>query len=349
MADPKPWIETPCVYSAAISRTAGCNVYLKLEFLQPSGSFKSRGIGHYIVRAAARARARAQDPLAPPDVHLFCSSGGNAGLACATAAREMGLPATIVVPESTTAYMVDKLRTAGAAVHQSGANWAAADRYLRDEVMPGHTASGLAVYVPPFDHPDIWAGASTIVDELAVQLPGGRPPDAIVCSVGGGGLLCGLMEGVARAGWLAQTAVVAVETEGADSLAQSVAAGQRVTLPGITSIATSLGAVRVAEQAFVWTQRFPGAVVPVVVSDGDAVEGMVRLLEEARILVEPACSAAVAAVAVPGAGGAGSLRGRLGAGLSDEAWAAKNVVLVVCGGSNINLAMLGKYREQFGR
>ncbi|OAA54316.1 DNA repair protein [Niveomyces insectorum RCEF 264] len=372
----KPWIETPCLYSAALSKTAGCNIYLKLDILQPSGSFKSRGIGNLMLRALAKARSAG---LTNADVRFFCSSGGNAGLACATAARDLGAPpATIVVPTTTSPYMVAKLHAVGADVRQVGENWAAADQHLRDHVMIAGSGDGTTpstptqVYVPPFDHPDLWAGAATIVDEVHAQLaPAGVHPDAFVCSVGGGGLFCGLMEGSERL-WGSTAAapagtpppkILAVETRGAESLAASVAAGHLVTLPGITSVATSLGATRVAPQALAWCQEHPKRAVPLVVDDAEAVDAIVRFLDDTRLLAEPACGAALAPVytAARNADGTSAaakqqqqqqpsnlLRQHLGVGLNDREWAAHNVVIVVCGGSNINLDMLAGYRARFG-
>lgn len=292
--------------------------------------------------------APATPSSASEDVHFYSSSGGNAGLACATAARTLGRPATVVVPLTTSPLMVGKLRDLGADVVQVGENWAAADRHLREASMPeferGHPGSR-AVYVPPFDHKDIWDGAETMVDELETQMP--RSPhlkfDGIVCSVGGGGLLCGIMQGVHRlrnSGY-GRPKVLAVETKGGDSLNASVKAGELVTLPAITTIATSLGATRVAEEAFAWTRRFGADLISAVVTDREAVVAMTRFLDDARILVESACGATIAAVYN------GDLRNYLGKGLTDEDWADKNVVLVVCGGSNINLSMLEKYRKEF--
>lgn len=359
------------------------NIYLKLENHQPSGSFKSRGIGNLMVRAVAKARSESGYTA---DVHFYCSSGGNAGLACATAARDLDAPATIVVPTSTSPYMVAKLRTLCDDVRQYGANWAAADQHMRESVMTENKTKGAAgagassvraVYVPPFDHPDIWDGAASLVDEVAAQLqPAGVHPDAFVCSVGGGGLLCGLMQGIDRVygapGNISSSAsgddapppprpltkVLAVETAGAESLAASVAAGRLVTLPGISSVATSLGCTRVAEQAYAWYRQRPKAVVPLVVSDAAAVDAIVRFLDDTRLLVEPACGAALAplytsaaAAAEDGAPPSKSmnlLRQHLGAGLSDVAWAEHNVVMVVCGGSNISLDILAGFRERFG-
>ncbi|CAK7273047.1 catabolic L-serine/threonine dehydratase [Sporothrix epigloea] len=346
-----PWVETPCLYSAALSKTAGCNIYLKLENHQPSGSFKSRGIGNLMVRAAAKASELSGGRTS---VHFYCSSGGNAGLACATAARGLDSPATIVVPTATSPYMVSKLREICNDVRVHGANWAAADQHLREDVMtkaiPG---SVTPVYVPPFDHPDIWDGAASLVEEVSRQLPLGVHPDAFVCSVGGGGLMCGLMQGMEEVyGKVAAHAikVLAVETAGAESLAASVAAGELVTLPGITSIATSLGCIRVAEQTYRWYRQRPKAVVPVVVSDAAATNAIVRFLDDTRLLVEPACGAALAPLYTRASSDVDMLllRQRLGADMSDVAWAEYNVVMVVCGGSNISLDILAGFRERFG-
>ncbi|KAL1881826.1 catabolic L-serine/threonine dehydratase [Diaporthe australafricana] len=343
---PKPWIETPCVYSAPLSQAAGCNVYLKLENLQPSGSFKSRGIGNLMFRAV---EATNSPSTSADDVHFYSSSGGNAGLACATAAVTLSRPATVVVPLITSQYMVQKLRDLGADVVQIGENWAAADRHLRQVVMPEFEKThphSRAIYVPPFDHQDIWDGAETLVDELKTQMSESfdEQIDAIVCNVGGGGLMCGVMQGVQKlkdSGY-GSPKVLAVETEGGDSFNASIKAGELVTLPAITTIATSLGATRVAEQAFAWSQRAGSDFISAVVTDQEAVVAMIKFLDHARILVESACGATIATVYN------GNLRKYVGEGLTDKQWAEKNVVVVVCGGSNVNLEMLEKYRKQFG-
>jgi L-serine/L-threonine ammonia-lyase len=109
-----------------------------------------------------------------------------------------------------------------------------------------------------------------MIDEVARA---GVKPDAVVLSVGGGGLLCGVVEGLRRNG-LENVPVVAIETAGADSFAQSLAAGHRITLAGITSIATSLGARQVCEQALRWSTLHRG--------------------DDHRVLVEPACGASMA-------------------------------------------------------
>ncbi|MCJ1477923.1 catabolic L-serine/threonine dehydratase [Lambiella insularis] len=322
---PKPWIETPLVESAALSKAAGCRIFLKLENLQPSGSFKSRGIGNFVRQSLLRA------PSAP--LHFYISSGGNAGLACVAAARLYAHPASVVVPLSTSPFMVAKIRAAGAtAVIQTGATWAEADRHLREVVL---AADPHGVYVPPFDHADVWAGASTMVEEMAAQM-GGPAPDAVVCSVGGGGLFAGVMEGMARVGWGGRR-VLAVETEGAASLARSVERGELVTLPEIRTIATSLGAKRVAGKALEWALKEGTDVRCVVLRDEEAAMGCWRLADDERVLVEAGCGVSVALC----------YDGRLG-GLVEGLNRESRVVVVLCGGSNVSLEMLMGYREKYG-
>ena len=280
----------------------------------------------------------------PSDVHFYCSSGGNAGLACATSAVALNRPATIVLPTTVSPLIKEKLLTLGVNVHSVGNAWAQADRFLRDELL-AHDPSG--VYVPPFDHQHVWDGASTIVSELREQLD--VPIHGIVCSVGGGGLVNGVTQAVESQPWNGaggpstdtKPTIIAVETEGADSLNASIRAGRHITLPGITSIATSLGASRVSEQTWRWSQTSKH-LLSMTVSDADAAISCVRFADDARLLIEVSCGATLAVAY------RGDLRRLLGKGLGDDEWAARNVVLEVCGGSGVGLETLAAYREKYG-
>ncbi|KAF2771387.1 serine family amino acid catabolism-related protein [Teratosphaeria nubilosa] len=327
----RPWIETPLIRSSTLSRKAGCNIYLKLELLQPSGSFKSRGIGNHMLAALPT-----PPPHSPPPIHFYSSSGGNAGLACVHASRALHHPATIIVPTSTTPHMLTRLRDAGAAaVIPHGASWAEADAYLTREILPAARARGeTAVYVPPFDSAEIWSGNSTIVAEVLEQMRGRGEVDAVVCSVGGGGLFCGIMQGLEGRG----TKVIAVETEGAESLARSLRAGEVVTLEGVSSVATSLGARRVCDRAFEYARRGAGGRVrSVVLTDREAVRACREFADDERLLVEPACGVCLAVVYA-------GLLPRLIEGFGPET----SVVVVVCGGSNVSLGMMEGYSERYG-
>lgn len=326
---PTPWRRTPLIHSSTLSKSAGCQVYLKLENLQPSGSFKSRGIGNLLLT-----HLTSLAPSARPKIHFYSSSGGNAGLACVVAAVSLGAPATIVVPLSTSAFMISKIREAGASqVIQEGTSWYEADSYLKSVVIPEAEERGeVPVYVPPFDAPAIWDGNATMTAEMLEDL--GQVPDAVVCSVGGGGMFCGIMQGRAEAGEKASgMKVLAVETEGADSLNLSVREGKLSTLPAITSIATTLGARTVAERAFEYSKE--KGVRSVVLSDREAMEGCVRFADDERIMVEASCGVSLALC----------YGGRLKR-VMPELTEDSKVVIVVCGGKNITAGMLQTWEEQ---
>lgn len=296
-------IETPLIESGALGSNER-TVWLKMEALQPPGSFKIRGIGHacqeYVRRGARR---------------FISSSGGNAGIAAAYAGRKLGVPVLVVVPETTTERARALIRRERADIIVHGASFQEANAHAQSLLGPSDA------FIHPFDDPLLWDGHASMIDEVARA---GVQPDAVVLSVGGGGLLCGVLQGLHRNGW-EQVPVIAVETAGADSLAQAMAAGERVTLPAITSIATSLGARQVAQQAFEWTQRHP--VRSAVVSDADAVAACLRFMDDQRIVVEPACGAALAAVY----GNAPQLAG------------LREVLVIVCGGVTASTEQLRKW------
>jgi L-serine/L-threonine ammonia-lyase len=300
-------IETPLLESRPLSLLTGKSVWLKVDALQPSGSFKLRGLGlacetHY--RHGTR--------------RFVCSSGGNAGLAVAYAGRSLGVPVVVVVPETTTARAKALLEQEGANVIVHGASWQEAN------AMATSLVSADDAYLHPFDDSLVWQGNATLVDECAQR---GLVPDAIVLSVGGGGLLSGVAEGMRRNGW-SSTHIVAVETDGAASFSAALAAGQPVTLDEITSIATSLGAKRVCDQAM----RVAAAhtVTSVVVSDRQALAACERFLADHRILVEPSCGAALSVV-------------------YESAPALdmfKTLLVVVCGGATATLEQIHAWSAQ---
>jgi len=239
--------------------------------------------------------------------------------------------------------MIEKIRALGATdVVQHGAHFKEADRYLVEVVMEQAKKRGEEpVYCHPYDHPDLWEGHSSLVDEVAEEMEEEGVPDVLVCSVGGGGLFNGIMEGVARQGdgW-GKTQVLALETKGADSLASALEKDELVALPGITSIATSLGAVKVNERTFELARegQRTGRVKSVVLSDAEAAMGCWRFAEDERILVEPACGVNVALC----------YGGRLERALGRPVRAEDKVVIVVCGGSNTSASMLTAWQEQYG-
>ena len=157
-------IDTPLVESLPLTVAAGCPVWLKLEALQPSGSFKLRGIGRACEVQQARGARR-----------FVSSSGGNAGLAVAYAGRRLGVPVTVVVPETATPRARELLRLEGAEVVVHGASWQEANELAQSLVGPTDA------FLHPFDDPILWEGHATIVDEVART---GLRPGSVV-AVGG--------------------------------------------------------------------------------------------------------------------------------------------------------------------
>jgi L-serine/L-threonine ammonia-lyase len=276
-----------------MSRGARVDVWLKLEAMQPPGSFKIRGIGLACQEYARRGAER-----------FISSSGGNAGIAVAYAGRRLDIPVVVVVPETTTDRAIALIEQEDAEVVVHGASWHEANA-LAESMVTDRDAM-----LHPFDDPLLWRGHASMIDEV---VRGGEKPGAIVLSVGGGGLLSGVVEGLHRHDWT-DVPVLAVETEGAESLARSMQAGRLVTLNAITSIATSLGAKRVAAKALSCTVHHP--VRSVVVSDRAAARACERFIDDHRLVVEPACGASLAAVY----DGAPELEG------------FDSVLVVVCGG-----------------
>jgi L-serine/L-threonine ammonia-lyase len=307
-------IHTPLIESFPLSERTGRRISLKMENLQPAGSFKIRGIGLLCEQGK-------RDGLQ----HFVSSSGGNAGYAAAYAGRRLGVQTTVFVPETTPPDARRKIASQGAEVKAVGSVWDEADK---EAVAFSRKVDGL--YISPFDHPLIWEGHATIIDEVARDIASAAEemdkPDAVVLSVGGGGLLCGVIEGLQRNGWQ-DVAVLAVETEGTASLAASLRQGCLVTLDRITGVATSLGAKTVARGAFERARQYP--VQSVVVSDAEAIDACVRFADEHRCLVEPACGASLA----------------LAYNRPETLANYDAIVIVVCGGIGITLEKIRQWKE----
>ncbi|WP_406625325.1 pyridoxal-phosphate dependent enzyme [Acidovorax sp. SDU_ACID1] len=299
-------IATPCIESHPLSQAAGRRVWLKLENLQPPGSFKIRGIGLACEAHAQRGKRR-----------FVSSSGGNAGIAVAYAGRRLGIPVTVVVPETTTERARALIRAEHADLIVHGKAWHEANA-LAQSLLGKDDA-----FLHPFDDPLLWQGHASLVDEVAQN---GLTPGAVVLSVGGGGLYAGVVEGLRRNGW-GDVPVIAAETHGADAFAQSLAQGERIALEAVTSIATSLAARQVCEQAFALARQHPTR--SATVTDLAAVTACARFLDDHRLLVEPACGASLA------------LAYANHAALGD----AEDVLVVVCGGVTATVQQLRQWRQ----
>ncbi|RKP53378.1 pyridoxal-phosphate dependent enzyme [Pararobbsia silviterrae] len=286
-------------------------IWLKLENLQPCGSYKLRGIGALCQHAHLEGKRR-----------LIAPSGGNAGVAAAYAGRELGMGVEVIVPTTTPEATRARIRALGADVLVFGDAWDQSNALALERAGEMN-----AQYIPAFDHPIIWEGHSTLIDEIVDELP---TVDAVVASVGGGGLISGVMLGLERYR-RSDCRVIAVETEGAASFHAALAAGHPVDIGRITSIAKSLGALQVAAWPVTAIEAFPYR--SLVLSDAEAIAGTIRYADEARQLVEPACGVSLAVayqhhVCLDG---------------------ARDVVVVVCGGVSISATQIAAWKaEQIG-
>jgi threonine dehydratase len=242
----------------------GRPVLLKLEHLQRTGSFKLRGALNALLAGTA------------PE-HVVTASGGNHGLAVAEAARLLGLPATVYLPETAPDAKARRIAATGATLVRHGAAYAEAAAAATTAAR----ASG-ARYLPPYDDPLVVAGQGTVAAEVIADAP---EVDALVVAVGGGGLAAGTTLGAAG------RPVVAVEPENCRCLHDALAAGGPVDAPIDSVAASALGASSVSQLTFDLLR----AARSVLVDDAQIVAARDRLWEEFRLAVEPAAAAPFAA------------------------------------------------------
>lgn len=304
-------IDTPILELSPDYSSAHKPLLLKMDALQPSGSFKLRGVG---LRCARAVRDGATE--------IICASGGNAGFAAVHAANKLGVAVTIVLPETASPQASTAIESRGATVHVRGASFDDANAYALELAAQRPTAA----HVHPFDHPDLWEGNATLIDEAVAS---GTDFDCVITSVGGGGLLAGIALGLERNG-LPEVPIIAVETEGAASLGASVAAGRLVTLPAITSIANSLGARTVAQHVLDLASSRP--ITCTTVTDAQAVAACLKFADSARVLVEPACGAALAVPDVH----------------PELLEPFRRPLIEVCGGIGVSLGRLLEWKASFG-
>jgi threonine dehydratase len=250
------------------------NLYLKLEHLQVTGSFKPRG--------ALNALA-----VLPPDRlsgGVMTASGGNHGLAVAYAARQSGLPATIYLPLSASPAIDAKLAGYGATVVREGRDWD--DAWQAAEAEAARRGAAL---IHPFEDPPVMVGQGTVALELLEQQP---DLDVLVIAIGGGGLIGGMACYAKHA--RPDLRIVGVEPIGAPSMAASVRAGHLVALPEVRTIAGTLAPRMVGPNSLALTNRYVDDLV--TVSDAEMIAAMQLLWSDWNLLVEPSGAASVAAV-----------------------------------------------------
>lgn len=247
----------------------GASVTLKLDLLQPTGSFKVRG-------AFSRLLAEDSKPT-----NVAAASGGNFGLAVAHAARELGIAATIFVPSSSPPAKVERLRRLGADVHVITGHYA--DALEASEEWVAHHD---ALFAHAYDQFEVVAGQGTCGMEMATQIP---KADSVLVAVGGGGLVAGI------ASWFRGDArVVGVETTGTPTLADARAAGGPVDVDVGGLAVSSLGSRRLGEIAWEATQRWVED--SILVTDEETALAQRWFWDECRLAVEPGAATPVAAL-----------------------------------------------------
>ena len=277
--------------------------HLKLENEQPMGAFKIRGAYNAIRRLPSAVRQRG----------VITYSSGNHGQAVAYAAKEFGVRAVIVMPETAPAVKVDGVKHWGGEVVMAGRT--SEDRRTKAEEIAAR--EGLAI-VPPFDHADIVAGQATVALEIVEQLP---EVETVLVPVGGGGLISGVVAGLAAA--KSRAKVWGVEPAGAPKLKRSLEAGKLVRLEKTASIADGLITLNIGDIPFAELEAHRDRLRGVVLVEDDSIRDAVHFLwRTCQLAVEPSGAATTAAL------------------LSGAVRPSGVTVLVVSGG-NVDRALLG--------
>jgi len=264
---------TPLDRSQTFSTLCGREIYLKLENLQKTGSFKVRGALNKIQHLDDAARRRG----------VITASAGNHAQGVAYAGRMAGVPVKVVMPEPASFSKVEATVSYGAEVILHGRDYGEA--YEKASELA--SAEGLT-FVHAFDDAEVIAGQGTLALELLEQLP---DLDTVVVPVGGGGLLAGVVSALRGSGSRAR--VVAVQAAGASSLAPSIRAGRRVELGGVDTIADGLATRAVGALPFEIVAREVDLTVEV--TDAEIAESVLLLLERAKSVAEAAGAVGVAA------------------------------------------------------
>ena len=265
---------TPLEYSHTFSAMTGADVHLKLELFQRTGSFKLRGATNRIATLSDAQREHG----------VVTASAGNHAQGVALAATRIGVDSTIVMPEHAPISKVKATRSYGGTVVLHGEDYdEAAERAHEIERQQGR------IYVHAFDDDYVMAGQGTIGLEIYDDLP---EVETVVVPIGGGGLISGVA--TALKGQDESIRVVGVQAEGASSVAESLAKGERVERDGVETIADGIATRTVGERTFEVIQKRVDEVV--TVSDSEIAVALTTLLERSKTLAEGAGAVALAAV-----------------------------------------------------
>jgi len=300
-------IVSPCLASIPLSEITGARICCKLDNVQRTGSFKERGARNALLQLPKVAQERG----------VVAASAGNHALGLAYHGRLLGIPVTVVMPEYAPLIKITTCQRLGAEVIVRGQDFAAAR-----ELADGLVETRELTYIHGFDDPAIIAGQGTMGLEILQQVP---DVDAIVCPVGGGGLIAGLS--LAVKSLRPRVKIIGVESTATGNFAAALRAGKPVSVPRRPTLADGLATLTMGPNAFAIARRHVDDVVGVT-EDWISL-AILRLLEREKTVVEGAAATPLAAMM---AGRLPKLRG-------------KKVVLVV-GGGNIDPAILSRVIEK---
>jgi threonine dehydratase len=264
--------------SRHLSDVLGVPVFLKCENLQRTGSYKIRGAYNRLVQLDAGERARG----------VVAASAGNHAQGVAFAARELGIRATIFMPEGVALPKLQATRHYGADVVLRGSS---VDEPLRAAAEFAEETG--AVFIPPFDHPDIITGQGTLGLEILDQVPDAA---TVVVPIGGGGLISGVASALKQRAALEgrEIRVIGVQAENAAAYPPSLSAGVPTEISLLPTIADGIAVSRPGILNFQIIRDIVDEVA--TVSDDDTARGLLMLLERAKLVVEPAGAVSVAAI-----------------------------------------------------
>jgi len=268
-------IESPLDAAPRLSRRLGSQILLKREDLQPVFSFKLRGAYNKVAQLSVATAARG----------VICASAGNHAQGVALAARRRGVPAVIVMPQTTPAIKVQAVLDLGGEAVLHGDLYDAAYEHALTLARERHL-----VFVHPFDDPDVIAGQGTIGMEILRQT--GGELDAIFVPVGGGGLIAGIAAYVKQL--YPRVRIIGVQPEDAAAMYESLRAGRRVTLERVGMFADGVAVRRVGEETFELARRYVDEIL--LVSNDEICAAIQDIFEDTRSIMEPAGALAVAGI-----------------------------------------------------
>lgn len=267
-------LRTPTRHSSWLSKAAGGNVFLKLETLQPTHSYKIRGATNAVLKLTESAGAGARP--------IVTASAGNHGRAMAHAAAAAGIRLSVYVPRNAPRTKIDAMRELGAELHTCH-DYDEAERLAKQ-----HGANGTAVYISPYAHPDVIAGAGTVALEILDDV---EAVQTIVAAIGGGGLISGIATACAG-----RAEAAGVEVQASTPFTTSLKAGRITEITVGETLADGLsGNLDPDTPTFAIVREHVKRIA--VVSEEDLADAVRRVAEHERLIIEGAAAAAVAAVA----------------------------------------------------